>query len=210
VTSPARAERSALCDLLVEVGPDAPTILEGWTTRDLAAHLVIRERRPDAAASVLVPLLAKHAEDVRAREKERPWADLVERVREGPPVWNPMHLESVDTVTNTVEYFVHHEDVRRARPDWTARELSADLVAALTTAMGRMGGLLTRKAKVGLFLAPDDGERIRLRRGEPIVTISGPIGECVLYAYGRKDVARVTLAGPDDAQAAVAAASFGI
>jgi uncharacterized protein (TIGR03083 family) len=44
----ARAERAALCDLFDEVGPDAPTLCAGWTTRDLAAHLVIRERRADA------------------------------------------------------------------------------------------------------------------------------------------------------------------
>jgi uncharacterized protein (TIGR03085 family) len=210
VTSPARAERVALCDLFLELGPDAPTLLEGWTTRDLAAHLVMRERRPDAAAGMLVPLLAKHAEDVRIREKERPWIELVARVREGPPVWNPMHLEPVDTMTNTIEFFVHHEDVRRAQEGWTVRDLAADLSAALTTAMDRVGGLLTRKAKVGLVLDPDGGEPIRLRRGQPVVTIRGPIGEGVLYAYGRKDVAAVTLDGPDDATAAVAAARFGL
>ena len=47
-----REERLALCALLDETGPDAPTLCEGWTTGDLAAHLVLRERRPDAAAGV--------------------------------------------------------------------------------------------------------------------------------------------------------------
>ena len=47
-----REERRALCALLDETGPDAPTLCEGWTTGDLAAHLVLRERRPDAAAGV--------------------------------------------------------------------------------------------------------------------------------------------------------------
>ena len=51
---------------------------------------------------------------------------------------------------------------------------------------------------------------MRLHKGAPIVTISGPIGECVLYVYGRKDVAQVTLDGPADAIAKVAAAPFGI
>ena len=46
-TRHARAERASLCDLLAEVGPDAPTLCEGWTTALLAAHLVVRERRPD-------------------------------------------------------------------------------------------------------------------------------------------------------------------
>jgi uncharacterized protein (TIGR03083 family) len=48
-----RDERLALCTLLDKTGPDAPTLCEGWNTGDLAAHLVLRERRPDAAAGVI-------------------------------------------------------------------------------------------------------------------------------------------------------------
>jgi uncharacterized protein (TIGR03085 family) len=207
---PARAERLALCELFVQVGPDAPTLLGEWTTRDLAAHLVVRERRPDAAAGIVVPILARHAERVRVQERERPWPELVALVREGPPVWNPMRVGRVDTIANTVEFFVHHEDVRRAENGWTVRRLSSELEDALATALDRTGGLLTRKAPVGIALEPDGRSPIRLRRGEPVVTIRGPIGEGVLYAYGRKDVAEVTVAGPDDAVAAVAAAPFGL
>ena len=36
-------ERSNLCDLLDELGPDAATLLTPWTTRDIAAHLYLRE-----------------------------------------------------------------------------------------------------------------------------------------------------------------------
>jgi hypothetical protein len=39
-------ERAQLADLLGELGPGAPTLLAPWTTRDLAAHLVLRERNP--------------------------------------------------------------------------------------------------------------------------------------------------------------------
>ena len=208
--SPARAERLALCELFVRLGPDAPTLLDDWTTRDLAAHLVIRERRPDAAAGIVVSILARHAERVRLQEKERPWDELVARVREGPPAWNPMHLEVVDTIANTVEFFVHHEDVRRAQDGWTIRELPSELEDALATALDRSGRLLTRKARVGIVLEPDGRQSIRLKRGDRVVTISGPIGEGVLYAYGRKDVAEVTLDGPDDAVAAVAATPLGL
>ena len=38
------AERAQLADLLGELGPEAPTLLVPWTTRDLAAHLILRER----------------------------------------------------------------------------------------------------------------------------------------------------------------------
>jgi hypothetical protein len=35
-------ERAQLSDLFDELGPQAPTLLTPWTTRDLAAHLVLR------------------------------------------------------------------------------------------------------------------------------------------------------------------------
>jgi len=208
-TTPARAERLALSDLLLAVGPDVPTLCEGWDARDLAAHLVVRERRPDIGPGLFVKAFAGHSEKVRVTESERPWPDLVERVRTGPPAWNPMHLSAIDELAITVEYFVHHEDVRRAQPGWTPRPLTPELEDALAKPLRRMGALLTRRAGVGLVLAPDGRDRIRLHRGEPIVTVSGPIGELVLYVYGRKDAARVELGGPDDAVARVRAATFG-
>jgi uncharacterized protein (TIGR03085 family) len=210
MTSPARAERAALCDLFLEVGPDAPTLAGDWTTRALAAHLVVRERRPDAAPGILVAALAKHSEQVRRAEMERPWPELVGRVRKGPPPWNPMHLERIDTLANSAEFFVHHEDVRRAQVGWTRRELTPELEDAIDAPVRRGGRMLTRSVKVGLAVEPAGREPMRLRRGEPVVTIRGPIGECVLYVYGRKAVAEVTVDGPDDAVAAVAAAPFGI
>ena len=52
MTRHARSERLALCRTLERVGPDAPTLCPPWRTRDLAAHLVLRERRPDAAPGI--------------------------------------------------------------------------------------------------------------------------------------------------------------
>jgi uncharacterized protein (TIGR03085 family) len=209
-TTAARDEREALCDLFVEVGPDVPTLCAGWTARDLATHLIVRERRPDALAGEVIKPLAPHSEKVRVAETERPWPEIVERVRSGPPKWNPTGLRPIEAFVNTIEFFVHHEDVRRAQPGWTARVLSPELEDALTTPLKRMGGLLTRKARVGIVLEPEGQEPIRLRKGEPTVTLRGPLGELVLYVYGRKDVAEVTLDGPADAVEQVRAADFGI
>jgi uncharacterized protein (TIGR03085 family) len=209
--SPAATERAALCDLFVTVGPDAPTLCGDWTTRDLAAHLIVRERRPDAGVGILVGPFAGYTEKVMDGEKERPWTELVARVRSGPPRWNPMHLEPVDRLVNTVEFFVHHEDVLRAQPGWTARPLDPELEEGLMGMLQRGGRMLVRKAApLGLVVEPDGHERVALRKGEPTVTIRGPLGECVLYLYGRKDVAEVTLDGPADAVARVREAPFGI
>ena len=85
MTNHARAERHALCDLFIEVGPDAPTLCAGWTTRDLAAHLIVRETRPDAAAGILVPRLATYGDKVRRKVMDRDWRSIVDTVRSGPP-----------------------------------------------------------------------------------------------------------------------------
>ncbi len=111
----ARDERSALCALLDETGPAAPTLCEGWRTLELAAHLVLRERRLDAAAGVLGGPLAGHTERVQRTLIERtPFPQLVAAIRSGPPRLSPFRIPGVDERANVVEYFVHHEDVRRA------------------------------------------------------------------------------------------------
>jgi uncharacterized protein (TIGR03085 family) len=210
MTSVAATERAELCDLFRAVGPDAPTLCEGWTTRDLAAHLVVREHRPDAAAGIVFELLAAHGEKVRRTVAEQPWPELVTLVRNGPPVWNPSRLEAVDEFVNSLEFFVHHEDVLRAQPGWTARPLEPGVEDALAAAIGRGGRLLTRKAGVGITLEPDGRQPIRLRGGTPMVTIRGPLADCVLYVHGRKSVAQVELDGPPDAIVTVESASFGL
>ena len=122
-----------------------------------------------------------------------------------------MHLEPVDALVNTVEFFVHHEDVRRAAAgmDVRARSITSSRTR-WRRSIRRMGGVLARKATVGLELVADGRDPMRLHKGTPAVTICGPIGECVLYVYGRKDVADVRLDGPPDAVASVAATPFGL
>ena len=82
----ARLERAAICDLFDELGPDQPTLCEGWTTRDLAAHLVTRERRPDAAVGILVKPVSGFTEQVRAAAAKRPFDELIGQLRR-PPFW---------------------------------------------------------------------------------------------------------------------------
>lgn len=210
MTSAAQSERSQLCDLFVAVGPDARTLAGDWTTRDLAAHLIVRERRPDGAAGILFRPLAGYGEKVRRAEAARPWDELVALVRRGPPRWSPLHLAPVDDAVNTIEFFVHHEDVRRAQPRWEPRPPDADLDDALAVAIGRMGRVLTRGAPAGVVLELDGRPSITLRKASPSVAVVGPITEGVLFVYGRKDVARVELDGPADAVTAIRAASFGL
>ena len=208
-----RRERALLSDLFDEVGPDAPTLCGDWTTRDLAAHLVMRERRPDGAMGVVVPKLSGYGDKVQASIAAAEWPDLVAKVRSGPQMWSPTRLSGIDKAVNTIEFFVHHEDVRRAAEDWTARDLDQATNDDLRKALARGAKMLTRGLKVGLRLEPTDttdDSAIDVRSGDPTVTVAGPIGELVLFIYGRSGVAQVELSGPDDAVEAVRAAKFGI
>jgi uncharacterized protein (TIGR03085 family) len=201
-------ERLALCALLDKTGPDAPTLCEGWTTGDLAAHLVLRERRPDAAAGVLGGPLAGYTARVQERIKTRkPFGDLVRIIRSGPPRLSVMALPGVDELANAVEYFVHHEDVRRAAPGWEPRELSSGESDMLWHRL-RMARFLLRKAPVGVELARDDtvlakdgpAYRITAKNATPAVTVVGSPAELTMWVMGRRAAARVRM---DGIQAAV-------
>ncbi|MFC0003245.1 TIGR03085 family metal-binding protein [Micromonospora siamensis] len=205
----ARAEREALADLMLELGPDAPTVAEGWTTRDLAAHLIVRERRPDAAGGIVLPPLREYAEKVRRRTAARPYADLVAQVRR-PPVWSPVSNPLTDELVNTMEFFLHHEDVRRARPGWLPRDLPAGESAVLwkrAALLARMG--LRRFPADLLVQAPGFGET-RLGRGGDRLRLVGAPGELALFLSGRQRVARVQVDGSPAAAERLRAADLGL
>jgi uncharacterized protein (TIGR03085 family) len=210
-TIPARRERAELCELFLELGPDEPTLCGDWTTRDLAAHLVVRERRPDAAIGIVVSKAAGYTDKVQAGVADTEWTELVETVRSGPPFWSPTRLAKLDELANTVEFFVHLEDVRRAQPAWEPRALDADLVAALYGVLAKMSKRLAKSSPVGIVLEPDDDHGpIVAKQADPSVTVRGPVGELVLFVYGRQTHSRVELFGDDASIEAVNAASFGI
>lgn len=206
----ARAEREALCDLLLEVGADAPTLCEGWTTLDLAAHLVVRERRPDSGPGLVIPALAGWTERVRTGAKHRGYDRLVDLVRSGPPVYSPFSLPGVDAAANTVEYFVHHEDVRRARAGWEPRPLPAEVEEELWRRGTRASRMVFRKVGAGVVLRRPDGTTHVARAGTPEVTISGPPAELVLFSSGRRAHARVQIDGNPPALEALAGAQLGV
>ncbi|MFE6225716.1 MULTISPECIES: TIGR03085 family metal-binding protein [unclassified Streptomyces] len=195
----AKRERLLLADLLEAAGPDAPTLCEGWRTRDLAAHVVVRERRPDAAAGTLVPALKERLERVQEEFAAKPYEELIQLIRTGPPRFSPFTIKQVDEGANVVEFYVHAEDVRRAQPAWSARELDPVFADALWSRLEKAARLLGRKAPVGLVLRRPNGQTVVAHRGTPVVTVSGEPGELTMYLYGRTEVAKVGLEGDPDA-----------
>ena len=209
-TDVARQERQELCDLFLEVGPDAPTLCTGWTTRDLAAHLIVRESRPDAALGILIKPLAGYADSVQAKVAMRPWPDLVREVRTGPPVLSVFRLPGAQGLADPFEFAIHHEDVRRAQPGWSPRGLPVAEQDLFWQRLSRAGRLLARTSPVGVALRRSDtGEMIVAKAGTPSVTLIGEPLELVLRLYGRRECV-VDVEGSEDAVARFESARFGV
>ncbi|MFL6129813.1 MAG: TIGR03085 family metal-binding protein [Mycobacteriales bacterium] len=213
MTSPADTERAALCDLLTELGPDAPTLCEGWGTRELAAHLVVRDRQPRAwvgiAAGTVVPPLGRLADSAMQAQARHPYEELVELVRAGPPRWSPFGLPGVKDAVNLLEFVIHHEDVRRAQPGWGPRAVPKSLADQVWTAVRLTGRAAYRKAPDGVRLRRAGTESAStVKGGALVVTIVGDPVELALFQTGRQRVARVDLAGDDAAVARLLAMSL--
>ncbi|AWK73095.1 TIGR03085 family protein [Rhodococcus oxybenzonivorans] len=197
----ARDERLALVDSMAEFGPDAPTLCGDWTNRDLAAHLVVRERRLDAAPGILVSRLAGYTERVQNETATRSWSRLLDEVRTGPPRWSPMYW--VDAQVNLGEMFVHHEDVRRAHEGWEPRILPTARQDALWGLARKVGKLGYRRAPVTVVLERPSGEQATVRNAGPRqVVLRGEPAELALHAFGR-DAVRIEAAGDAEDVAAI-------
>lgn len=196
----AQDERAELVLTLTAVGESAPTLCGEWTARDLAAHLVVRERRLDASPGILLPVFAGYTEKVQATVATRPYDELVADVAGGPPLWSPFRL--LDPFVNVGEMFVHHEDLRRARPGWTPRMLSVDLQNKLWSTAGLVGRLAFRGSPVGVELATPDGRTVTVKKaGGRSVVLTGRPSELLLYAFGRSEVEIDASGEPEDIDA---------
>ncbi|MFD7245919.1 TIGR03085 family metal-binding protein [Streptomyces massasporeus] len=195
----AKRERLLLADLLETAGPDEPTLCEGWTTRHLAAHVVVRERRPDAAGGILIKQLASRLDKVMAEYTDKPYEELIQLIRTGPPRFSPFSLKPVDEASNIIEFYVHTEDVRRAQPDWSPRDLDPVFQDALWSRLERTARLMGRGVPTGLVLRRPDGQTAVAHRGTPVVTVTGEPSELVLFCYGRQSASKVDLDGDENA-----------
>jgi uncharacterized protein (TIGR03085 family) len=217
MVSYAQSERRALADTLVEVGPDAPTLCSGWTAADLAAHLVIREARPDAALGIVFHPTARWTARVQTSLRDRlAFGTLFERIRKGPPVWSPARIGALDRAMNTIEFFVHHEDLRRGMVPQPPRDLEPEFEALLWQRLRGTAKLMFRGAPVGVTLVHTSSDKaapratVVAKHANPqMVTVAGTAGELVLFAFGRTDAAEVDLSGDDSSVARLRGAKLG-
>ncbi|WOC14426.1 TIGR03085 family metal-binding protein [Gordonia sp. MP11Mi] len=203
--SQARAERAALVETMRALGPDVPTMCAGWTARDLAVHLILRERRPDAVLGMFVPVFASYTRSVERRYAGKPWAELLQTVLDGPPWYSP--FRPLDSLLNLSEMFVHHEDVLRGGADragpFLPRKLSPAMERALERPLKLVARATLRSSPARVTLGSVDGrELVTAGRGEA-VTVTGSMGELLLWAFGRAPV-DVKITGPEAAVKALA------
>lgn len=206
MTDLAVSERASLSDLLEKLGPDAPTLCAGWQTRDLASHLVLRERRLDAVAGIVIRPLSGWTRRVQYRLARRNFSRLVDQLRSGPPRWSPVRLRRIDEGANNVEFFVHHEDIRRAQPVWQPRTLNV----AATELLWRRTRAIARHAlhtDHGVQLVRSDTDERHVARssaaGVGDLVITGAPQELLLYVFGRFSHALVEREGAAEAFAAL-------
>jgi uncharacterized protein (TIGR03085 family) len=205
-------ERAELCDDALIVGEDQPTLCGEWTVKDLVVHLLLREGSAIAAPGIFVPALSRLTDVASRRLAREDFAVLVERLRKGPPIYSPYAVSKLDAMFNTLEYFVHHEDIRRAQPTWEPRVLTPHQEKVLWKQIS-VGGLgLVRGSEVGVTIerSDKDDRRAVLSQADPMVVVRGLPSELTLFLFGRKPQARVELVGPDDAVAVLHGASLGI
>jgi uncharacterized protein (TIGR03085 family) len=206
----AQSERAALCDLALQVGEDQPTLSGDWTVKDLVVHLLVREGSP-AAAGILLSPLSKLTDLESQRLGRRDFAVLVEKLRSGPPLYSPYAVPRLDALLNTLEFFVHHEDIRRAQPDWSARDLGDEAEKLLWTMVRTGGKGLTRGTPVGVTIEnATTGSRAVLNGGSPSVVVRGLPSEVTLFVFGRKPQADVELLGDEADVARLSDTSLGI
>jgi uncharacterized protein (TIGR03085 family) len=205
--SVAQRERAALVETMRSAGPEAPTLCEGWTARDLAAHLVVREYRLDAAPGIVIPFFAGRTDKVQKEMARRTdWDDLVGKVASGPPVYSPLKL--LDPVANVPEMFIHHEDVRRAQPGWQPRVLEPALASMLRRTLPLMGRLTLAKVPGRVTLRTPEGKTVLAAGRGPAVAVTGAPEELLLFSVGRQ--ARVEFDGEASAVQAVRDAPRGL
>ena len=145
--------RDLLASTALDLGPQAPTLCDPWRVRDLMAHLVVRESRPDVLPGIGLDVgpLRRHTDQVQDRVAgRRDLPQLAEAVRRGPARWWPTSVGAVDDLVNVPELAVHLEDMVRAQPDWEPTRLSEEVQRALWTSVRHSGRMLYGRAPVGV------------------------------------------------------------
>lgn len=208
-TDLAALERARLADLFEQLGPQAPTILPGWTAEDLLDHLLVREGAPTAMLDAeRGGLLSVWASGRRRRLTDGDWTAKVARFRQGAP--RTSLFRPLDRLANGAEHLIHHEDLRRAQPGWRPRRFPRQEQEQIWALVARFAPVMARVKARLILVSPLGGHRVgRGGPGRPSIRVHGDPCELLLWIYGRDDVAQVRISADDAGRRALAAGRRG-
>ena len=146
--------------------------------------MLARETRFDALPGIVVPRLAGRTQRIQDElAASLDWVTLLDRLRGGPPLYSPFRW--LDRIANVHELFVHHEDVRRAVPDWRPRALSSQAVATLRRLTAVMSHPVMAGIPAQVTLRTRDSSIVaRVGRGSPVV-VTAAADDLLLFVFGR-------------------------
>lgn len=188
-----KSERQFMVDILKKLTPEqwkAKTLCEGWSVEDLAAHMVSRERNIIGGIGLVVPGLHRLHDKRIERVSARGHQYILEKLSK-----YPSHMPAS---LNTAEFWVHNEDILRG-------ELNMDRPPPNKAVNVVLWSSLKGLVKVKKSLVVDIGNadlvnsetnehiRIRFDKKPKITTITGTAGELLLFFYGRRKAAKVSI-----------------
>jgi uncharacterized protein (TIGR03085 family) len=140
---------------------------------------------------------------------------MVQQFRSGPPIWTVFAIPGLGDRINLFEFYVHHEDVRRAQPEWQPRDTDEGREDALWGALKTMGKMLFRHSPVDVVLQSAGREDRTVRKSDKAagrtVHLVGLPSEITLIGFGRATaLTRVVIQGDPDDVAAFEASPRGI
>jgi uncharacterized protein (TIGR03083 family) len=170
-----------------------PSLCDGWTVRQVAAHLALQNTAWSAMPQAVLDLLrhggmngAIHA--MARRHAELPVEVLIEEIRDRVGVWRP--LPTVTFRETAIDYLVHGQDI--AVPLGRTLPMPPGLaVIAADRVWSRPRMFHARKKLTGYRLVADDAPWAAGRGHE----IRGTIGTLLLLLTGRPAALR-QLSGP--------------
>ena len=209
MTSLAKRERYAISQTLRNLGPDAPTLCEGWSSFDLLVHLISRENRPDAALGLIIPAFSQYSKKVADELKSRGFENLIQEFEDGPKQFSPFAIPGIDNLANSFEFLVHHEDLLRAQPNYVARVFGDLDKKMLWKRFTQTGKVFLRKAKVGIIAKSDHGV-FTIKSGNSVVTMEGEVVDLILYSFGRKSASNIKFEGDEESIRILKETKFGL
>ncbi len=215
-----RADAVALLESLTEEQWQATTLCEGWNVTDLVAHMVARETQPlrFVVAEATKGKLGLDSADLMRKAVKHGRFKLLQQLRNGPPL--AFRLPGI-ALANFIEHWVHNEDLRLAglnKPRSSAPAVQ-NLIWKLLHINARM--MLRSFKTAGIIgLVRPNGQALAFQVGGAFprqakiadagVKIIGEPGEILLYLFGRKAAAKVTIEGEQHLVQALSNAVMGL